>query len=331
MGVFTRDDQALEWRGGHETRARRAPGARTGLRVRGRSGEKVPRRPAPCPGSLRRRPSADGGQCRSGQCRSGQCRSGQLPIRTVADPGQCRSGQCRSGQCRSGQCRSGHRGRRRGGPRITNGGPGPLRSSAAGRLRFLDAAGAELLAETTPHLHRGRRPAGTRPRPGGTHHFEVRFTARGRRALSTASASNQHGRPGPEGRGRRADPAQHRGLHPVSCCPAAGYGFLWNHPGIGRVELGTTVTRLGLRGHQAVGTYWITAADEPAGPGPRPTTGATGPSAGGCPAGRPGFWQWQAPLQDPGRAAGRGGASTSAAACRSRSIVIDYFHWNPAG
>ena len=27
-----------------------------------------------------------------------------------------------------------------------------------------------------------------------------------------------------------------------------GYGFLWNHPGIGRVELGTTATR------------WVTAA-----------------------------------------------------------------------
>ena len=40
MGVFTRDDQALEWRGGHET-VRVEPWGPDSLRVRGTVWEKV--------------------------------------------------------------------------------------------------------------------------------------------------------------------------------------------------------------------------------------------------------------------------------------------------
>ena len=38
-----------------------------------------------------------------------------------------------------------------------------------------------------------------------------------------------------------------------------GYGFLWNHPGIGRVELGTTLTRWVSEASRQW-DYWITAA-----------------------------------------------------------------------
>src|SRR6185312_10178616 len=41
------------------------------------------------------------------------------------------------------------------------------------------------------------------------------------------------------------------------------YGLLWNHPGIGRVELGTTATRW-VSESTRQWDYWITAADEPA-------------------------------------------------------------------
>ncbi|HEY2270073.1 MAG TPA: hypothetical protein VGI96_46165, partial [Streptosporangiaceae bacterium] len=40
MGVFTRDDQALEWRGGHET-VRIEPWGPDSLRVRGTLWEKI--------------------------------------------------------------------------------------------------------------------------------------------------------------------------------------------------------------------------------------------------------------------------------------------------
>src|SRR6185437_7809288 len=41
------------------------------------------------------------------------------------------------------------------------------------------------------------------------------------------------------------------------------YGLLWNHPGVGRVELGTTATRW-VSESTRQWDYWITAADEPA-------------------------------------------------------------------
>ena len=40
-----------------------------------------------------------------------------------------------------------------------------------------------------------------------------------------------------------------------------GYGLLWNHPGVGRVELGTTLTRWVSEATRQW-DYWITASDD---------------------------------------------------------------------
>jgi alpha-D-xyloside xylohydrolase len=115
--------------------------------------------------------------------------------------------------------------------------------TASGRLRFVRTRdGAELLAEVTPHFtsppQRRYAPTG---RGAGLHHTEVLFDARdGERFYGLGQ--HQHGRL--DQKGAVIELIQRNTEVSIPFLVSSlGYGFLWNHPGIGRVELGTNGTR----------------------------------------------------------------------------------------
>ena len=106
-----------------------------------------------------------------------------------------------------------------------------------------------------------------------------------------------------------------------------GYGLLWNHPGIGRVELGVTVTRWVSEATRQW-DYWITAADDPADL-LRQYGEVTGRTPM-LPEWASGFWQCklryktQDELLGVAREYKRRGLPLSV-------IVADYFHWTRQG
>jgi len=210
-----------------------------------------------------------------------------------------------------------------GSARITSGGL-TAEISASGQLRFLRASGEELLAETTAHFTgpptRRYKPAG-----GGMHRFEVTFEARdGERFYGLGQ--HQHGRL--DQKGAVVELIQRNTEVSIPFLLSSRcYGLLWNHPGIGRVELGTTATRW-VSESTRQWDYWITAADEPAAlvRGYAQAVGRT-PM---LPEWASGFWQCklryktQDELLSVAREYKRRGLPLSV-------IVIDYFHWTRQG
>src|SRR6201982_3163206 len=144
-------------------------------------------------------------------------------------------------------------------PPITNGGLA-AEISASGQLRFLRASGEELLAETTAHFT-GPPTRRYKPVGGGMHRFEVTFEARDGERLY-GLGQHQHGRL--DQKGAVVELIQRNTEVSIPFLLSRhGYGLLWNHPGIGRVELGTTATRW-VSESTRQWDYWVTAADEPA-------------------------------------------------------------------
>jgi alpha-D-xyloside xylohydrolase len=199
--------------------------------------------------------------------------------------------------------------------------------SADGRLRFTRTSdGTGLLAEVTPHFggppQRLYAPAG---RGGGLHHVEVLFAARdGERFYGLGQ--HQHGKL--DQKGAVIELVQRNTQVSIPfVLSSAGYGFLWNHPGIGRVELGTTGTRW-VSDASRQWDYWITAADKPADI-LRRYADATG-HAPMLPEWASGFWQsklryrTQDELLEVAREYHRRGLPLSV-------IVADYFHWTRQG
>jgi alpha-D-xyloside xylohydrolase len=206
---------------------------------------------------------------------------------------------------------------------ITN---GSLRGeiSASGRLRFLRAAdGADLLAE--PVTHFAAPPARRYSPAGGMQHFEVQFSARDGERLY-GLGQHQHGRLNQKG--AVIDLIQRNTEVSIPFLVSSlGYGFLWNHPGIGRAELGTTATRWVSEATRQW-DYWITAADEPA-----QLLRQYGDAVGRppmLPEWAAGFWQskcryrTQDEILDVAREYRRRGLPLSV-------IFIDYFHWTRQG
>jgi alpha-D-xyloside xylohydrolase len=188
----------------------------------------------------------------------------------------------------------------------------------------LRASGDELLAETAAHFTgpptRRYKPAG-----GGMHRFEVTFEARdGERFYGLGQ--HQHGRL--DQKGAVVELIQRNTEVSIPFLLSSRcYGLLWNHPGIGRVELGTTATRW-VSESTRQWDYWITAADEPAAlvRGYARAVGRT-PM---LPEWASGFWQCklryktQDELLSVAREYKRRGLPLSV-------IVIDYFHWTQQG
>ena len=199
--------------------------------------------------------------------------------------------------------------------------------SAAGRVRFVRTSdGAELLAEVVPHFtgppQRRYAPTGEGT---GLHHMEVLFGARdGERFYGLGQ--HQHGKLDQKGAVIELIQRNTEVSIPF-LLSSLGYGFLWNHPGIGRVELGTTGTRWVSEASRQW-DYWITAADEPTGILGR-YADVTG-RAPMLPEWASGFWQCklryrtQDELLDVAREYERRGLPLSV-------IVVDYFHWTRQG
>ena len=199
--------------------------------------------------------------------------------------------------------------------------------TAGGRVRFLRTSdGAELLTEVVPHFtgppQRRYTPTGY---GSGLHHVEVLFAAHDGERLY-GLGQHQHGKL--DQKGAVVELVQRNTEVSIPfLLSSRGYGFLWNHPGIGRAELGTTLTRWVSEASRQW-DYWITAADAPAGI-VRRYYDVTG-RAPMLPEWASGFWQCklryrtQDELLDVAREYKRRGLPLSV-------IVVDYFHWTRQG
>lgn len=194
-----------------------------------------------------------------------------------------------------------------------------------GRLRFLRAdTGAVLLEEPSVEVV---QPTGRefKSRGGDLFKIEARFLAcDGERFYGLGQ--HRHGRL--DQKGCVVDLAQRNCEVAIPFLVSSrGYGFLWHHPGIGRVELGHTATRWVAEAGAQV-DYWVTAGDTPAAIMAR-YADATG-HAPDLPEWASGFWQCklryksQAELLAVAHEHRRRGLPLSV-------IVIDFFHWPMMG
>jgi alpha-D-xyloside xylohydrolase len=210
--------------------------------------------------------------------------------------------------------------------RVVNGGL-TAEITADGRLRFVRTADrAGLLAEVVPHFsgppQRRYTPTG---HGSGLHRVEVLFDASdGERFYGLGQ--HQHGKLDQKGAVIELSQRNTEVAIPF-LLSSRGYGFLWNHPGLGRVELGTTATRWVSEASRQW-DYWLTAAGEPADI-VRRYADVTG-RAPMLPEWAAGFWQCklryrtQEELLEVAREHKRRGLPLSV-------IVVDYFHWTRQG
>jgi alpha-D-xyloside xylohydrolase len=192
-------------------------------------------------------------------------------------------------------------------------------------LRFLKAAtGAELLAEAPSYFP---RPPARLFKPVGGDHFriEARFKACDDERIF-GLGQHQHGQL--DQKGCVVDQLQ---SNTEVCIPflfsSRGYGFLWNNPAVGRVELSHDRTRWVAEATRQL-DYWITAGDTPAQIMER-YVDVTG-RAPLLPEWAAGFWQCklryrtQEELLSVAREHRRRGLPLSV-------IVADFFHWTRQG
>ena len=192
-------------------------------------------------------------------------------------------------------------------------------------VRFFGSGGSsELLGERASHFssppHRRYSSGG-----GDLHRCEVNFNAYpGERIYGLGQ--HQHGLL--DQKGAVIDLVQR---NTEVCVPFAlsnrGYGFLWNMPGVGRVELAANRTRWVAEGARQL-DYWVTTASTPAEIVSRYSTLTGLPPM--MPAWASGFWQsklryrTQHELLEVAREHKRRGLPLSV-------IVVDYFHWTRQG
>ncbi|HZC39860.1 MAG TPA: glycoside hydrolase family 31 protein [Streptosporangiaceae bacterium] len=302
MGVFAQRDGALEWRGGHET-LRIEPWGADSVRVRGTlwgeiSGDlpgALAAHPPPAPASPAPASPAPPDGDSSPASPAPQGTPAAPVIELTADLA-----------------------------RLTNGGL-TAEVSAAGRLRFLRASdGSELLAEARQHFT-GPPPRRYGPASGASHRFELLLAAADGERLY-GLGQHQHGLL--DQKGAVIDLVQRNTEVSVPfLLSSRGYGFLWNHPGTGRVELGATATRW-VADSARQWDFWLTAADEPA--QILRQYGEVAGRAPQLPEWASGFWQCKLryKTQDELLAVAheykRRGLPLSV-------IVIDYFHWTRQG
>lgn len=191
-------------------------------------------------------------------------------------------------------------------------------------VRFFGPGGRELLGERASHFSSPphRRYSSSN---GGLYRCEVTFEAhRGERIYGLGQ--HQHGLL--DQKGAVIDLVQR---NTEVCVPFAlsnrGYGFLWNMPGVGRVELAANRTRWVADGARQI-DYWVTTGSTPADVVSRYSTATGLPPM--MPSWASGFWQCklryrtQHELLEVAREHKRRGLPLSV-------IVVDYFHWARQG
>ena len=196
-----------------------------------------------------------------------------------------------------------------------------------GDLRFLNSAGVTLLEEDLRPKHLSNWPA---PRwyqavPGELWKIEVRFKPNKGEKLY-GLGQQRHGRLNQKGCVIELMHLNTRTSIPF-VLSSHGYGFLWNNPAIGRVELGYNGTKWVAQASPQI-DYWITAGDTPA-EIMEHYVDATG-HAPVLPEFASGYWQSklrydsQDQLMEVAREHKRRGLPISV-------IVIDFLHWTVMG
>lgn len=196
---------------------------------------------------------------------------------------------------------------------------------ASGALRFVRAdSGAVLLEEPVAH---GPHPGGRQYRAvgGELHRLEVRFLAK---TDERFYGLGQHRNGRLNQKGCVIDLVQRNTEVAIPfVVSSAGYGFLWHHPGVGRVELGHHGTRWLAEGAAQV-DYWVTVGDRPAEILRRYAEATGFPPL--LPEWATGFWQSKLRYRSQAELLG------VAREYRRRElplsvIVIDFFHWPMMG
>ncbi len=194
-----------------------------------------------------------------------------------------------------------------------------------GRLRFTRSdTGAELLSEAPIHpISPGARHY--RKLAGDHYWLEASFGACDGERL-WGLGQHQHGLL--DQKGCVIDLIQRNGDVSIPfLLSSRGYGFLWNNPAVGRVDLGRNLTRWTAESTRQI-DYWVTAAEPPAKIVERYTE-VVG-RAPMLPEWAAGFWQCklryqtQDELLSVAREYKRRGLPLSV-------IVIDFFHWTAQG
>jgi alpha-D-xyloside xylohydrolase len=203
---------------------------------------------------------------------------------------------------------------------------GRLRAEVAadGHLRFVNSAGKVLLEEEP--LNFAVPPARLyRANQGGLFHSEVKFLAQEGEGFY-GLGQHQHGLLDQKGCVLELVQRNKEVSIPFMIS-TRGYGFLWNNPAVGRVELGRSLTRWVAESTPAL-DYWITADDSYAGL-LESYTAVTGRSPL-LPPWAAGFWQCklryrtQEELLQVAREYKRRGLPIAV-------IVVDFFHWTLMG
>jgi alpha-D-xyloside xylohydrolase len=196
-----------------------------------------------------------------------------------------------------------------------------------GNLRFFNAAGKVLLEEDKKPKNLGGWPEARwyQAAQGGLWKIEVRFKPNEDEKFY-GLGQQRHGRLNHKGCVIELLHRNTRASIPF-VLSTQGYGFLWNNPAIGRVELGCNGTKWVAQATPQI-DYWVTAGDTPA-EIMQHYADATG-HAPMMPEYASGFWQCklryatQEQLLEVAREHKRRGLPLSV-------IVIDFFHWTVQG
>ena len=180
---------------------------------------------------------------------------------------------------------------------------------AAGHIRFLRTdGGTELLAEKPIHFW-WPGPRNFTATGNGYQQLEQSFAAYDDERLF-GLGQHTHGRL--DQKGMVLDLVQRNAEVSIPFILSnRGYGFLWNNPAVGRVELGRTATRWVSDSARQI-DYWVTAGS------PAQITARYADVTGHAPmlpSWAAGFLAVEASLPDPGRASWRWRESTTVVAC----------------
>lgn len=197
--------------------------------------------------------------------------------------------------------------------------------SNTGRLRFLNTSTGNVLLEEVPYRFYRPPSRDFHVSGGNNFHLEVNFLSKaGERFYGLGQ--HQHGKLNQKG--CVIDLAQR---NTEVCIPFLlsnrGYGFLWNNPAVGRVELAENATRWVAESTRQM-DYYIVAGDTPSEMLERYTTATGKPHQ--IPEWALGFWQCklryrtQDELLNIAREYKKRGLPLSI-------IVVDYFHWTMMG
>ncbi len=197
--------------------------------------------------------------------------------------------------------------------------------STSGRIRYERADSGALLFEEPERTYYGPSSRNFRPRDGRLYKIEAWFQAQdGERVYGLGQ--HKHGRLDQKGCVIELQQRNTEVAIPF-LLSNRGYGFLWNNPGVGRVELGCNATRWVADGSQQM-DYYVVCGDTPSEILAR-YADATG-HAPDLPQWASGFWQCklryetQEELLNVAREYTRRGLPLSV-------IVIDFFNWSHMG